>query len=133
MQPKLGDLVHFRHVCAMCNGVAAQHHFALTIDSPDMLAILPEFRASQAFETDGRETFVWLDHVPSNAESYKMRFDGLVSRLTSLFRRRETHGYEDTYLITLGDNEYFVSGPSRDILPRTEHRILTPASSSRCN
>lgn len=126
MEPKLGDMVHFRQVCALCNGVESQSHFALTIDNPGILAILPEFQGSQALESDNRETVVWLDHVPTNAESFKMRFDGLMSRLTSLFRRRKTHGHEDTYLITLGDEEYFVTGPSRDILARTEHRSLNP-------
>ena len=116
MKPNIGDLIHFRKVCAACNKMGRQH-FTFVVDDPELLPILPEFSKRLYSYDAGRRLNIWFDHSPSLLELYKTKLDGLLQTLSALVGRRETHGYEDTRLIVLGPDDVFLMGPSRDIVP----------------
>ena len=118
--PELGDMVHFQRICAVCNDVG-QEHFTFVVDDPELLAILPKSRSSQATHAAGRPATLWLDHVPNAGE----KFGQVISNLKSLFGRRKT-SYDDTYLIILSDDTYYVTGPSSNIIPFTAGEVRNP-------
>ena len=122
MKPKIGDMVHFRSVCAACNRTGMRH-FTFVLDDPDLLAMLPEFKKRLHSYDKGREINIWWDHSPSVFEVYKITLDGVLLSLLALVKHRETHGYEDTYLILLSDDYVSLSGPSRSIIPLTSDEI----------
>ena len=111
--PQLGDVVHFRRICAACND-AGQAHFTFVVNDPDILSILPQFRSSQATRVDDRTATLWLDHVLPRGE----KFGRLLSNLKSMFGRK-TALYDDTYLIILADYNHHMIGPSDTIIPFT--------------
>ena len=122
MKPAIGDMVHFRSVCAACNKVG-RRHFTFFIDDPDLLVILPDFAKQLHTYDAGQRINMWWDHSPSILESYKAKFDGLVNNLLTLVGHRDTSGFEDTYLILLGDDNVFLVGPGRNILPLTSDEV----------
>ena len=124
MNPAIGDLVHFRSICAACNKVGRQH-FAFAIDDPDLLAILPRFsRRMRVYEAGGRNVNFWWDHSPSILYLYKVKLDALLTNLLTLIGRRDAHGNENTYLFVHGGgDDVFVVGPSRNIMPLADHEV----------
>ena len=125
MKPRLGDWFHFRSVCATCNGNWGRH-FTFEIDDQDLLSILPEPKGRWRVYTQGQEVNFWLDHSPSIAEEYRTKLISLIANVKNIFGRSETHGYVDTYLIILGDEHSFVTGPSRGIVLVTDQTLLNP-------
>ena len=115
-------MVHFRSVCGACNNLGGRH-FHFVIDDLDLLAILPEFRGRYRSYDNGRKINIWWDHSASIFEAYKIKVQALLSSLSTLIGRRETQGYEDTHLILLGDNDVFLLGPSRSIIPLKDDEI----------
>ena len=123
MEPEIGDMVHFRSVCAACNKVGGRH-FTFTIGDPDLLAILPEFsKKMHTYNEDGQKIDMWWDHSPSISEVIKAKFIALSMVLKLIVGYRERHGHEDTYLILLRDDQVFFIGPSRNILPLTHDEV----------
>ena len=123
MKPQIGDMVHFRSVCAACNKVG-RLHFTFVIDDPDLLAVLPEFsKRIHTYNNEGHKIYMWWDHSPSISEMYKINIDAFINTLKLIVWYRERHGYEDTYLILLHDDQVFLTGPSRNILPLTRAEV----------
>ena len=118
--PQLGDMIHIRRICAACDGSGDQH-YTFVIDDPELLAILPRFRSSEATHAGGHPATLWSDHVPSAGD----KFGQVLSGLKSLFGRRMT-SHDDTYLIILADNTYYVMGPSSNIIPFTPQNLCNP-------
>ena len=118
--PQLGDVVHFQRICAVCNDLG-QEHFTFVIDDPELLAILPRFRSSQATHATGRPVTLWLDHDPDSDR----KFGRVFSNLKSMFGRKKA-AYDDTYLIVLADDTYHVMGPSRTIVPAPAENLRNP-------
>ena len=125
-RPKMGDWVHFFKICAACNNVGS-HHFTFTIDDWDLLAILPNFPKRLHTYAEGQKIDMWWDHSPSTMDLYKVKFGGLKNTFAGIFRIPQKHGFEDTYLIILGDNGFAsLTGPSRNIVPLTHERTSDP-------
>ena len=127
MNPAIGDMVHFRSICAACNKVGRQH-FAFAIDDPDLLAILPSFsRRLSVYEDGGRKVNFWWDHSPSILDLYKAKIVAFFETLRALFMHRETHGSRDTHLIVFGgDAHVFLVGPAKNIVPLADREVQNP-------
>ena len=123
--PQIGDMVHIQHICAACDGSGDQH-FMFGIDDPELLAILPEFKTSLTVRDGSLDITCWWDHKPSTGELYKIKMGALAKNVKTIFGRRATHGYDDTYLIVLGDENAFSMGPSRNIIPLTSRNVSDP-------
>ena len=123
--PQIGDMVHIQRICAACEGSGDQH-FTFGIDDPELLAILPEFKTSLTIRGGSRDVTSWWDHKPSIGELYKIKMGALAKNVKTIFGRRPTHGYDDTYLIVLGDENVFYMGPSRNIIPLTSSNVSDP-------
>ena len=61
MQPSIGDLIHFRKICAACNKVGTRH-LTFVIDDPELLAILPEF-SERLYSFDERQRRLNIDSL----------------------------------------------------------------------
>ena len=127
MNPAIGDMVHFRSICAACND-AGRQHFAFAIDDPDLLAILPIFsRRLHVYEAGGRRVNFWWDHSPSILYLYKVKISALYETFRALFGHRQVYGNEETHLILFGgDTHVFLVGPAKNIMPLEEHEIQNP-------
>ena len=125
MKPNIGDMIHFRKVCAACNKMG-RRHFTFVVNDPELLYVLPEFSTCLHTYDRGRRLNIWLDHSPSLLERYKMKFNGVLLTLSALIGSSETHGYEDTRLIVFGGEHVFLMGPSRDIAPLTTDEVQNP-------
>ena len=123
--PQIGDMVHIQRICAGCEGSGDQH-FTFVIDDPELLAILPEFKTTLRVHDGGRDITSWWDHKPSTGELYKIKMGALAKNIKTIFGRRPTHGYGDTYLIVLGDENAFYMGPSHNIIPLTSSNVSDP-------
>lgn len=120
MKPKMGDWVHFSSVCAKCNNTG-RYHFTFTIDDYDLLAILPYFpKLLYTFE-EGRRVNLWWDSSPNTLSLFKVKLSAAKNVFAEIFGIPEKHGFEDTYLIILGDKYTHITGPSRSILPLTNY------------
>ena len=127
MNPAIGDMVHFRSVCAACND-RGRRHFAFAIDDVELLPLLPNFSARlHMYGAGGRKIDLWWDHSPSIIYMYKVKIKAFLGDLRTLFGFREKRVNEDTYLILYGgDDHVFFVGPAEDIVPLADYETLNP-------
>ena len=132
MQPKIGDRVHFRSICAACQKLTTTH-FVFIIDDSQILASLPNF--TKRTRLANTEFYIYWDHYFTNIATNWMNLQSSLNAFRSLFKRGNIYGFHDTYLIILTKFGVFTTGPDRNILALPieeifDNRIITIVNSS---